>query len=93
MIRVYKAVQLYISFKCLFEAPMNLALYKIYETFTSFKMLSVGCNYTVGQKLKENQGAIPNILILGSRHTPNNQAMVSKKQTGFIWIIYLWVKN
>ena len=66
MIRVYKAVQLYISFKCLFKAPMNLALYKIYETFTSFKMLSVGCNYTVGQKLKKNQVAIPKIFILGT---------------------------
>ena len=66
---------------------MNLALCKIYETFTSFKMLSVGCNYTVSQKLKKNQGTFPKIFMLGSRHAPNNQAMVSKKQTGFIWIL------
>ena len=73
---------------------MNLALCKIYETFTSFKMLSVGCNYTVGQKLKKkSRSNSKNIYILGSRHIPNNQAMVSKKQTGFIWIIYLGKKN
>ena len=72
---------------------MNLALYKIYETFTSFKMLSVGCNYTVGQKLKKNQGTFPKIFILGSTYHTRLWLVKNRLALSGSWIIYLGKKT